>query len=246
MRILQSAVFRRLCAASWLATALTTVPTNGPCAPNGRLDHMLWPNCPRPITDAGDGASESPAGRIRTLHRNVSGMSPPIRAALSEWDRIRRNHVHRPGDFGPVRGSRAPTRQVGSGVQRRLGGPGVRAATATNVRRRGRSCGGRRRDTGPGHVPPRLVTDVERLYVTRQGELIGSFRPTERRPGDACTGIGLGPTGCSGGDARTTLRPAPRSAAGLELRASGPRLVQAFHLRPCITASDRRSHAPFR
>src|SRR5580692_9471828 len=36
----------------------------------------------------------------------------------------------------------------------------------------------------PGHVPPRLVTDVERLYVTRRVELIGSFRQTERGPGE--------------------------------------------------------------
>lgn len=31
------------------------------------------------------------------------------------------------------------------------------------------------------------MTDVERLYVTRQGELIGSFRPTGRGPGGART-----------------------------------------------------------
>ena len=43
---------------------------------------------------------------------------------------------------------------------------------------------------GPGHVPPRLVTDVERLYVTRRVNLSVRFaRPNAalarplRRPG---------------------------------------------------------------
>ena len=49
---------------------------------------------------------------------------------------------------------------VGSGAQRtRIGAP-------AGLRSRGRR-------SGPGHVPPRLVTDVERLYVTRYTELIG-------------------------------------------------------------------------
>src|SRR5580692_7430063 len=34
----RSAVFRRLCGASLAATALTTLWTNWPCAPNARLD----------------------------------------------------------------------------------------------------------------------------------------------------------------------------------------------------------------
>jgi hypothetical protein len=34
--------------------------------------------------------------------------------------------------------------------------------------------------TSPGHVPPRLVTDVERLYVTRWTEASGSFGRSDR------------------------------------------------------------------
>jgi hypothetical protein len=44
---------------------------------------------------------------------------------------------------------------------------------------------------GPGHVPPRLVTDVERLYVTRQDELIGSLGQTERGPCETVRRPGL-------------------------------------------------------
>jgi hypothetical protein len=86
---------------SWLATALTTRRTNGPCVPNGRL-----------------GGS--------------------IVGALCGLDREGRQHV-----------------------------PGT-----THAALRGKP--------GPGHVPPRLVTDVERMYVTRCRELTGSSGRTER------------------------------------------------------------------
>jgi hypothetical protein len=39
------------------------------------------------------------------------------------------------------------------------------------------------------------VTDVERLYVTRQAELIGSFRLTDRGPGETSARAGLLPSG---------------------------------------------------
>ena len=63
----RSAVFRRVSAASWLATALTTVPTNRPCGPNACLDgnvviklSRLDQGRPAPASRDSDGRPEQP------------------------------------------------------------------------------------------------------------------------------------------------------------------------------------------
>lgn len=71
MCTLHYAVFRRLCAASWLATALTTVPTNRPCGPNARLNRIVVAELSPPDHGRWICAPDSPDGRSGYRFGNV-------------------------------------------------------------------------------------------------------------------------------------------------------------------------------
>jgi hypothetical protein len=112
-------------------------------------------------------------------------------------------------------------------------------AGPTSLHRRANGFGRCRREPGPGHVPPRLVTDVERLYVTRQDELIGLFRQTERGPCE--TAATPGPR-CDRGCRRhssTSLTCPSSLAAGIWPLTSGPR-----SRKPLFAQSSRHRIGP--